>query len=90
MASMYDEIVSFMNEYLHAFSEDAQIAEWQRIMDKYYAPDLTIDNGKISGREQWYKVCLSHPTIRTCIVPDHLFIDENTERSWRVGENTIY
>jgi hypothetical protein len=76
MASMYDEIVRFMKEYLHAFSEYAQVAETQHVMDKYWAPDLTIDEGKISSREQWYRACLSHPTIKNVLVPDHLFIDE--------------
>jgi hypothetical protein len=76
MASMYKEIVSFMMEYFHAFSEDCQVAETQHVMDKYYAPDLTIDDGKMKGRELWYKICLSHPNIKDVLVSDHLFIDE--------------
>jgi hypothetical protein len=76
MASMYKEIVSFMKEYIHAFSEDAQIAETQHVMEKYWAPDLSIDNGKISSREQWYKACLSHPAIKNMLVLEHLFVDE--------------
>jgi hypothetical protein len=76
MTAKYDQIVSFMKEYLHAFSEDAQIAERQHVMDKYWTPDLNIDNGKISSREMWYKACLSHPAIQNKIVLEHLFIDE--------------
>jgi hypothetical protein len=76
VTAMYDQIVSFMKEYLHAFSEDAQIAERQHVMDKYWAPELTIDDGKISSRAMWYKACLSHPAIQNKIVLEHLFIDE--------------
>jgi hypothetical protein len=76
MASMYNKIVSFMKEYLHAFSEDGQVPEGIHVMDKYYAPELTIDDGFITSREQWYKACLSHPDIKDVLVADHLFIDE--------------
>jgi hypothetical protein len=76
MASMYNKIVSFMKEYLHAFSEDGQLPEGIHVMDKYYAPELTIDDGFITSREQWYKACLSHPDIKDVLVADHLFIDE--------------
>jgi hypothetical protein len=76
VASMYDDIISFMKEYFHAFSEYGQVAETQAVMDKYYAPDLIIDDNMVTSREQWYRACLSHPTIKDVLVTEHVFIDE--------------
>ena len=73
----YDDIVKFMEEYFVAFSEYGQVPESQPVMDKYYAPDLSIDDGFINGRERWYKAMLSHPDIKDILVADHLFIDES-------------
>lgn len=73
----YNDIEKFMEEYFFAFSEYGQVPETQHVMDKYYAPELSIDNGFIDSREQWYKACLSHPDIKDILVADHLFIDES-------------
>jgi hypothetical protein len=76
VASMYDDIINFMKEYFHAFSEYGQVAETQAVMDKYYTPDLVIDDNMMTSREQWYRACLSHPAIKDVLVNEHLFIDE--------------
>jgi hypothetical protein len=76
VASTYDDIVRFMEKYFIAFSQDGQVPETQSVMDEYYAPELCIDDGFITSREQWYKACLSHPAIQDVLVADHLCIDE--------------
>jgi hypothetical protein len=74
--SMYDEIVRFMQEYFPAYSQYGQIAETQRVMDRFYAPDVTFDGGMVTGREQWYQACLAHPAVQDKLTLDHLFVDE--------------
>jgi hypothetical protein len=76
MASKYEDITRFMKEYFPAYSEQGQITETQKMMDKFYAPDLVFDDGIITSREQWYKACLSHPAVQDKITLLHLFIDE--------------
>ncbi len=75
MESMYDDIVRFMNEYFTAYSEFGQIAETHRIMDRFYAPELSFDD-MVTSREQWYESCLNHPDIQDKLTVEHLFIDE--------------
>lgn len=76
MGSMYNEIVRFMKEYFPAYNEYAQAADTQHIMDKFYVPGLSFDDGMVSSREQWYKRCLAHPAVQDKLTVDHLFIDE--------------
>jgi hypothetical protein len=78
---MYDEIVRFMKEYFPAYSEKGQVKETQQVMDKFYAPDLTFDEGVITNREQWYKACLSHPAVQDKITLEHLFVDEKQKEA---------
>jgi hypothetical protein len=73
--SMYDEIVCFMHEYVTAYSEYGQVAETHRIMDKFYAPELSFDD-MVTSREQWYNSCLNHSEIQDKLTIEHLFIDE--------------
>jgi hypothetical protein len=65
-----------MKEYFPAYSEKGQTAKTQHTMDKFYAPDVTFDDGVITSREQWYKACLSHPAIQDKITLEHLSVDE--------------
>jgi hypothetical protein len=76
MASKYEDISRFMKEYFPAYSDKGQIAETQKVMDRFYAPDLVFDDGIITSREQWYEACLSHPDVQDKITLEHLFIDE--------------
>ena len=74
MAVTYEQIRSFMQGYFIGYSEDCQLPDRQRVMDKYYAPDIAFDNG-VSGREIWYRICLSHPTWQDKVEPRRLCID---------------
>jgi hypothetical protein len=81
MTSLYDDIVRFMKEYFPAYSENGQVAETQHIMDSFYAPDIVFDDGVVTSREQWYQICLSHPSIQDKITLEHLFIDEKQQEA---------
>ena len=74
MAVTYEQIKSFMQGYFIAYSEDCQLPERQYVMDKYYAPDIAFDNG-VSGRDIWYRICLSHPTWQDKVEPRRICID---------------
>ncbi len=76
MESIYNEIIRFMEEYFPAYNECGQIAGTQSVMDKFYAPDLSMDGGVVSSREQWYKRCLAHPAVQDKLTVEHLFVDE--------------
>ena len=74
MAVTYEQIRNFMQGYFIGYSEDCQLPDRQRVMNKYYAPDIAFDNG-VSGREFWYRICLSHPTWQDKVEPRRLCID---------------
>ena len=74
MAVTYEQIKSFMEGYFLAYSEDCQLPDRQHVMDKYYAPDVAFDAG-FSGRELWYRICLSHPAWQDVVEPRRLCID---------------
>jgi hypothetical protein len=76
MVSVYKDIVHFMEEYFHAYSDYGQIAETHRVMDKFYASDLIFDDGIVTSREQWYKACLAHPAIQDKLTLEHMLVDE--------------
>jgi hypothetical protein len=76
MESIYNDIVRFMEEYFQAYSEHGQILETQHLMDRFYAPDLSFDEGVVTSRAQWYERCLAHPAIQDKLNLEHLFVDE--------------
>jgi hypothetical protein len=81
MKSMYDDIVRFMKEYFHDYSEKGQVEETQHGMDKFYAPDLVFDDGAMTSREEWYKACLAHPAIQDKLTLEHMFVDEKQKEA---------
>jgi hypothetical protein len=74
--SMYDNIVRFMQDYFVAYSQYGQIEETYRVMDRFYAPELSFDEGLVTGRDNWYKACLAHPAIQDKLTVNHLLVDE--------------
>jgi hypothetical protein len=76
MDSIYDNIVRFMEEYISAYNEYGQVVETFRIMDKFYAPELSFPDDRVTSREQWYKRCLAHPAVQDKLTIEHLVIDE--------------
>ena len=78
---MYDKIMNFMKQYFPAYSDYGQTEDTHRVMDKFYAPDIIFDDGFVSSRDQWYKLCLSHPGVQDKITLEHLFIDEKQRQA---------
>ncbi len=76
MPSLYDNIVRFMTDYFPAYSEHGQVAETHRVMDRFYARDLSFPDDGVTSREQWYERCLNHPAIQDKITLEHLYVDE--------------
>jgi hypothetical protein len=81
MASDYDKILHFMEEYFSAYSQYGQVAETYRLMDKFYAPELTFDDGVVTSRAQWYERCLKHPAIQDKLIIEHLLVDEKQKEA---------
>jgi len=79
MPSLYDNIVRFMTEYFPAYSEHGQLAETHRVMDRFYAPDLSFPDDGVTSRDQWYRRCLNHPAIQDRITLEHLCVDERQQ-----------
>ena len=79
MPSLYDNIVRFMTEYFPAYSQYGQVAETHRVMDRFYAPDLSFPDDGVTSREQWYERCLNHPAIQDRITLEHLYVDERQQ-----------
>lgn len=75
LSCSYEEIKDFMLSYFPDYAEKAQDPALQPAMDKYYAPDISFDNG-MSSREQWYRACLSHPDVVDVLTVNKLCIDE--------------
>ena len=81
MESLYDDIVRFMEAYFPAYNEHAQVSETQHLMDRFYAPDLTFDDGVVTSRKQWYERCLAHPAVWDKLTLEHLFVDERQKKA---------
>ena len=81
MESLYGDIVRFMEEYFPAYSQYGQIFETQHLMDKFYAPELSFDEGVVTSRQQWYERCLAHPAVQDKLSLEHLFVDEKQKEA---------
>jgi hypothetical protein len=79
--SLYSDIVRFMEEYFPAYSQYAQVLETQHLMDRFYAPELTFDDGVVTSRKQWYERCLAHPAVQDKLTLEHLFVDERQKEA---------
>ena len=75
MESLYGDIVRFMEEYFPAYNQYGQIPETQHLMDRFYAPDLSFDDGVVTSRKRWYERCLAHPAVQDKLTLEHLFVD---------------
>jgi len=75
--SIQSTVVRFMAEYFQAYNQYAQVKDTQQLMDKFYPPDFTFDDGSVTSRDHWYQKCLTHPAIQDRLTVDMLFFDEN-------------
>ena len=76
MGATYDDIARFMEEYFTSYSNHGQVTGTHRLMDRFYAPDLSFPDDGVTSREQWYERCLNHPDIQDRLTLEHLFVDE--------------
>ena len=79
--SLYGDIVRFMEAYFPAYNQHAQVLETQHLMDRFYAPDLTFDDGVVTSRKQWYERCLAHPAVLDKLTLEQLFVDERQKKA---------
>ena len=77
----YDDIVRYMNDYFETFNKYGQHPDTIHRMDDYYAPDFKFipyvaTIGATTGREEFYKVLLSHPSGYEKLTPLDIVFDE--------------
>jgi len=78
---MYDAIVKFFHDYVSDYSEFGQNKNTIRVMDKYYAPDLSFPDDRVNGRDKWYNRCLNHPDVQDKLTIEHLIVDEKQKEA---------
>jgi len=77
----YDRIAQFVDEYFAAFNAYGQNPDTIRRMDDYFAADFVFNPyiatiPKVTGRDDWYRVLLSHPSGIERLTPEDVVIDE--------------
>jgi hypothetical protein len=84
MGMTYDQMAQWVEEYFAAFNTYGQDPEKIRRMDEYFSKDFVFNPfiayvGKVSGRDEWYKVLLSHPSGIERLTPEDVVIDERRQ-----------
>lgn len=84
MALTYDEMARWVDEYFEAFNAYGQNPDTIHRMNDYFAKGFVFNPfiayvGKVSGRDEWYKVLLSHPSGIERLTPEDLVIDERRQ-----------
>ncbi len=84
MRLTYDQLVQWIGEYFEVFNKYGQDPNEIYRMDEYFAKDFVFNPyiayvGKVSGRDNWYKVLTSHPSGIERLTPEDLVIDENRQ-----------
>ncbi len=84
MRMTYDEIAQWVEEYFAAFNAYGQDPENIHRMDEYFSRDFVFNPyiayvGRVAGRDDWYKVLLSHPSGIERLSPEDLVIDERRQ-----------
>ena len=84
MKMTYDEIARWVDEYFAAFNAYGQDPDNIHRMDEYFSKDFVFNPfiayvGKVAGRDDWYKVLLSHPSGIERLTPEDLVIDERRQ-----------
>ena len=84
MKMTYDQISQWVEEYFAAFNAYGQDPANIHRMDEYFSKDFVFNPyiayvGKVAGRDNWYKVLLSHPSGIERLTPEDLVIDERRQ-----------
>lgn len=77
----YDVILKYMEDYFKDFNAYGQNPDTIHRMDDYFAPDFEFLPyiafiPHVHGREDWYKVLLSHPSGIERLTPEDMIIDD--------------
>jgi hypothetical protein len=81
MEPTYDDIRQFMMDYFVTFNKYGQNPDTIHRMDDYFAPEVEFmpyvaQVIKTRGREEFYKVLLSHPSGFEKLTPEDIVVDE--------------
>ncbi|HLA81741.1 MAG TPA: hypothetical protein VJP78_09035 [Thermoleophilia bacterium] len=84
MTMTYDAMVEWIDEYFEAFNEYGQNPDTIHLMDEYFSKDFVFNPfiayvGNVAGRDNWYKVLLSHPSGIERLTPEDVVIDERRQ-----------
>ncbi|NLE11839.1 MAG: hypothetical protein GX630_10080 [Actinobacteria bacterium] len=84
MKLTYDEIAQWVDEYFAEFEKYGQDPENIHRMDAYFSKDVVYNPyialvGEVSGRDNWYRVLLSHPSGVERLTPEDVVIDERRQ-----------
>jgi hypothetical protein len=81
MEITYDTILKYMKDYFKVFNKYGQDPKTIHRLDDYYAPDLEFSPyvagiGHSKGREEFYRILLSHPSGYEKLTPEEIVVDE--------------
>jgi hypothetical protein len=81
MELTYDVMVKFMKDYFKTFNAYGQDPQNIHKLDDFFAPDLEFfpyvaGVGHVKGREEFYRVLLSHPSGFEKLTPEDIVVDE--------------
>ena len=84
MKMTYDQLDAWVAEYFAEFNTYGQDPNEIHRMDAYFSKDFVFNPyiayvGKVSGRDNWYKVLTSHPSGVEVLTPEHVVIDERQQ-----------
>ena len=81
MELTYDTIAKYMKDYFETFNKYGQDPKTIHRLDDYYAPDVKFTPyvagiGHSAGRDEFYKILLSHPSGYEKLTPEEIVVDE--------------
>ncbi len=81
MELTYDTIVKYMKDYFETFNTYGQDPKTINRLDEYYAPDIEFipyvaGVGHSTGRDEFYRILLSHPSGYEKLTPEEIVVDE--------------
>ena len=84
MAMTYEQMAEWIDRYFAEFNAYGQDPNEIHRMDEYFAKGFVFNPyiahvGKVTGRDEWYKVLTSHPSGIEVLTPEDLVIDEKRQ-----------
>ena len=84
MPMTYEQMAGWIDRYFEEFNTYGQDPDEIHRMDEYFSRDFVFNPfiayvGKVTGRDEWYKVLTSHPSGIEVLTPEDLVIDEKRQ-----------